>query len=90
MAANLCQPEPFVDADTVAAFLSIERRQVLEMARRGVIPSHPLKAQGIGTHKTWRFRLTEVADAVASARVKTAQSTIMPGSPVSQRRKSNG
>jgi len=37
MAASLGQPEAFVDADAVAAFLSVERRQVLEMARRGLI-----------------------------------------------------
>jgi hypothetical protein len=90
MAASLGQPEAFVDADAVAAFLSVERRQVLEMARRGLIPSHPLKAQGMGARKTWRFRLTEVADAVAGGSGKPAQSTIRLGSPVSQRRNSNG
>jgi hypothetical protein len=34
--------EGYVDADAVAAFLSVERRQVLEMTRKGIIPAHPL------------------------------------------------
>ena len=84
------QPEPFVDADTVAAFLCVERRQVLEMARRGVIPSHPLKIQGMGARKTWRFRLTEVAAAVAGGSGKPAQSTIVAAAPESRRTKSDG
>jgi hypothetical protein len=61
----ITHPEPFVDADAVAAFLRIERRQVLEMARKKIIPAHPLMGQGEGTRNTWRFRLTEVADAIA-------------------------
>jgi hypothetical protein len=84
------QPEPFVDASGVAAFLCIERRQVLEMARRGVIPSHPLKAQGEGARKIWRFRLTEVADAISGGSGKPTESTIGPAAPKSQRRRSNG
>jgi hypothetical protein len=31
--------EPFVDASTVAGFLAITRRQVLELARTGKIPA---------------------------------------------------
>ena len=55
-------PEPFVDADKVAEFLSLTRREVLERARNKEIPGHPL---GHGQRKVWRFRLTEVASAVA-------------------------
>jgi hypothetical protein len=84
------QPEPFVAADTVAAFLCIKRRQVLEMARRGVIPCHPLKAQGMGTRTIWRFRLTEVADAIVCGRGKPKQSTIAAAAPKSRRTKSDG
>lgn len=69
----ITHPEPFVDADAVAAFLRVERRQVLEMARRKVIPAHPLMGQGKGTRNTWRFRLTEVADAIAGAGRKPIQ-----------------
>src|ERR1700730_5153140 len=57
------QPEPFVDADAVAAFLSIKRRQVLELARSGRIPAHPLLGS---RRKVWRFRLSEVDAAVVS------------------------
>ena len=51
-------PEPFVDAVRAAEFLSLRRRQVLELARKGRIPSHPL---GEGARRTWRFRLSELA-----------------------------
>jgi excisionase family DNA binding protein len=57
------QPEPYVDADAVASFLSIKRRQVLELARAGKIPAHPLLGS---RRKVWRFRLSEVDAAVVS------------------------
>jgi len=54
------QPEYFVAAEAVAAFLSLTRRRVLELARnKGGIPSHPI---GSGPRKTYRFRLSEVSD----------------------------
>lgn len=52
--------EAFVDANKAAEFLFINRRRVLEMARTGNIPAHPI---GNGKRKTWRFRLSELADA---------------------------
>jgi excisionase family DNA binding protein len=55
--------EPFVDASTVAGFLAITRRQVLELARTGKIPAHPLLGN---RRKVWRFKLSEVDAAVAS------------------------
>jgi len=54
--------EGFVDAGRAADFLAITRRQTLEFARAGLIPAHPL---GNGKRKTWRFRLSELAAAVA-------------------------
>ena len=69
--------EPFVDADAVATFLSLDRRQVLDWARSGDIPAHPL---GRGKRRTWRFRLSEITEAVLS-RKKPNQSTIRSGSP---------
>lgn len=69
--------EPFVDADAVASFLSLEPRQVLDWARSGYIPGHPL---GRGGRRTWRFRLSEIEEAILSQR-KTAQCKILPGSP---------
>ena len=56
--------EGYVDADAVAAFLSVERRQVLEMTRKGIIPAHPL---GTGrTRRIWRYKLSEVDATVVS------------------------
>jgi hypothetical protein len=51
-----------VDAARAADFLAITRRQTLELARAGLIPAYPI---GIGKRRTWRFRLSELAAAVA-------------------------
>ncbi len=51
-------PERFVDAITAAQFLSIKPRYLLQLARRGNIPAHPL---GEGPRKMWRFRLSELS-----------------------------
>jgi excisionase family DNA binding protein len=55
--------ESFVDADRAAEFLGISRRHLLELARGGDIPAHPI---GTGKRKTWRFRLSEIADAIST------------------------
>ena len=95
------QPEHFVDANALAEHLSVTRRQVLEMTRRGIIPGHPL---GIGTNrKVWRYKISEVESAIASSTRKPtsdpnndslahrpSDGTMRPGSSPSQRRKSNG
>jgi hypothetical protein len=54
--------EQFVDADEAGNFLCLTRRRVLELARAGKLPGHPI---GDGARRVWRFRLSEVADAVA-------------------------
>lgn len=93
--------ERFVDADALSEHLSIARRQVLEMTRRGIIPGHPL---GVGrSRKAWRYKISEVEAAIASGvgrpvQPKTgdglagddARLTMPVGSSRSQRRKSNG
>ena len=56
-------PEPFVDANRAAEFLCLRPRRVLELARQGAIPAHPL---GEGQRKVWRFRLSEVSAAMCS------------------------
>lgn len=57
-------PEPFVSAETAAQFLSITRRHLLALARRGMAGSYPL---GSGTQRrVWVFRLSELAAAVAN------------------------
>jgi len=55
--------EPFVDADRASEFLSLTRRRILELARAGKLPGHPI---GDGARRVWRFRLSEIADAVAA------------------------
>lgn len=55
--------EPFVDANRAAEFLCLRPRRVLELARRGAIPAHPL---GEGQRRVWRFRLSELSAAMCS------------------------
>jgi excisionase family DNA binding protein len=55
-------PERFVDADEAAKFLSLSRRRVLDLARARKLPGHPI---GDGARRIWRFRLTELAAAIA-------------------------
>jgi hypothetical protein len=54
-------PEPFVDAETAAAFTSLTRRRVLELARAGSIPAYAI---GKGQRKTWLFKLSLLARAM--------------------------
>ena len=48
--------EPFVDERTVATYLRITPRRVLEMARKKEIPCHPIGH----VRKTWRFLMSEI------------------------------
>ena len=52
--------EGFVDADEAARFLSLTRRRVLDLARSGRLPGHPISD---GARRVWRFRLSELAAA---------------------------
>jgi hypothetical protein len=56
--------EGFVDADEAARFLSLTRRRILELARAHRLPGHPI---GDGARRVWRFRLSELANAVSAA-----------------------
>jgi hypothetical protein len=59
-------PEPFVSAEEAAQFLSIKRRHLLALARRGIAGAYPLST---GTmRRIWVFRLSELATAVAEQR----------------------
>ena len=51
--------EHFVDADRAAQFLCMERRLILDWARAGKLPGHPL---GEGCRRVWRFLLSELAE----------------------------
>jgi hypothetical protein len=53
--------EGFVDADEAGKFLSLTRRRILELARAGKLPGHPI---GHGARRVWRFRLSELAASV--------------------------
>jgi hypothetical protein len=55
-------PEPFVSAEEAALFLSINRRYLLALARKGMAGAYAL---GTGARKIWVFRLSELAAAVA-------------------------
>lgn len=59
---STAQFEQFVDADEAARFLSLTRRRILELARAHRLPGHPI---GDGARRVWRFRLSELAVAVA-------------------------
>ena len=71
--------EPFVDADRAADFLVITRRHLLELARAGLVPAYPI---GAGKRKTWRFRLSELGEAIANKPVAESLKSgiIDPGS----------
>jgi hypothetical protein len=68
-------PEPFVDTNTAAEFLGLRPRRVLELARVGAIPAHPL---GDGQRKVWRFRLSELAAAMCSRAVNYTRQSHAP------------
>jgi hypothetical protein len=65
--------EPYVDADTVATFLAVKRKTILDWARKEIIPAHPF---GRGKRIVWRFRLSEIA-----RHKRPVESTIGTGSP---------
>jgi len=60
--AEAATPERFVSADEAARFLSVTRRYVLALARRGIAGAYSV---GIGSQRRlWVFRLSELATAV--------------------------
>jgi hypothetical protein len=73
--------EPFVDEHVVARFLKVERRRVLEMARDGQLPAHPIGR----TRKTWRFRISEI-DAQFNARKRPVLVTMPVAVPGTKER----
>jgi len=73
--------EPFVDGNAAARFLGVTRRRILDLARSGGIPAHPI---GNGQRRTWRFRLSEIGQAVATEKPDTLPAKhdmISAGSP---------
>jgi hypothetical protein len=72
-------PEPFVDVEKAAEFLSITKRELLAYARAGKLPGHPLPGR---QRKTWRFRLSELA---ACMQEQSAGRKMLVGSPRSRK-----
>ena len=62
------EPEPFVDAEQAAHFLRLQRRRVLQLARQAALPAYPI---GDGVRRIWRFRLSELADAMLHLRQRS-------------------
>jgi hypothetical protein len=58
------RPEPFVSAEVAAAFVGIKRRQLLELARRGIAGAYPLGTGAV--RNIWVFRLSELAGAITA------------------------
>jgi hypothetical protein len=81
--------EPYVDAQTVADYLRIEKRSVLALTRKGKLPARPIDPDA--TRKVWRFKLSEVDAAIAGNGPTRALSKVpersnnAAGSPRSQR-----
>jgi hypothetical protein len=69
----LAEHERFVDAIEAGKFLHLRPRRVLELARQGAIPAHPL---GSGERRVWRFRLSELASALCSRGVDCAHAAV--------------
>ena len=62
------QLESFVDAEHAGTFLQLHPRRVLQLARQGKLPAYPI---GDGLRKCWRFRLSELADAMLNSRQRS-------------------
>jgi hypothetical protein len=75
--------EPFASADEAAQFLSIKRRYLLELARRGIAGAYALGTGG--KRNVWVFRLSELAASVVREGARNTKSpkpcTIRDGSP---------
>ncbi len=55
--------EPFVSALEVAKYLDLSPRTVSKMAREGRLPAHRICGS---KRKTWRFRISQIAQFLAS------------------------
>jgi hypothetical protein len=83
---SLVAEEPFVSAEEAAAFLSVKRRYLLALARKGIAGAYAL---GTGKkRKIWVFRLSELAAAIIEKKQcagviqnRAGQGMIRSGSP---------
>jgi len=65
--------EPFVDAEKAAEFLNLRPRRLLELARAGSIPAHPI---GDGPRRRWCFRLSKIASWLAARAVECGDAAV--------------
>ncbi len=65
--------EPFVDATKAAEFVNLRPRRLLQLAREGCVPAYPV---GNGQRRVWRFRLSEIASALAARGVKCSDAAV--------------
>ena len=65
--------ESFVDATKAAEFMNLRPRRLLQLARAGLIPAYPV---GDGQRRVWRFRLSEIAAALAARAVKCGDAAV--------------
>jgi hypothetical protein len=71
-------PEPFVSAEEAAQFLSVKRRYLLALARKGIAGAYPLDTQA--RRKVWRFRLSELVAAIAKTVIPKSGEVCDPAS----------
>jgi hypothetical protein len=71
-------PEPFVSAEKAADFLDISRRYLLALARKGIAGAYPLDPRA--RRKVWRFRLSELVDAIAKTMIHKNDNLCDPAS----------
>ena len=68
--------EPYVDAQSVADHLAIERRQVLNLTRAGKLPAHPVDPTA--KRKQYRYKLSEVDKTLVATGVSGDNTTRQP------------
>lgn len=57
------EPEAFVSAEVAAQFLSVSRRYMLALARKGIAGAYAIGTGSV--RKVWVFRLSELSAAIA-------------------------
>jgi excisionase family DNA binding protein len=68
-------PEPYVDADVASRHLSVARKTLSELARKGEVPAYQW---GLGNQRrTWRFKLSEL-DVYMKSKVGLASRPPLP------------
>jgi hypothetical protein len=70
----------------LAGLVGISARRVLEMARKGEIPAHPIGE----LRKTWRFRISEIDAHFGHQNQKQAPATIRLAVPVTRQMRKLG